>query len=215
MEQSATNDNRALFKNPTLWLGVVAAVLYSSWPLGYLLNPGVAHTALASQLEATRQPYNWLFIGCDIASGLALLAAGAIQWRRAHGWLLRLSIASYAAFAALVIVAALVPFDCDTPGATCVDPLHSPLIIIHGLASILSPAGLLISIALLLRRLLRGPASLKVRLLPLAVIISWGLLGLVAYDRYHHSGENLVQYGFISICSLSVLVAVTLIGVAA
>lgn len=53
---------------------VVAGLLYSSWPLGYWLNPQADH-GLASNLEALHQPYNWLFILIDISSGVLTFIA--------------------------------------------------------------------------------------------------------------------------------------------
>jgi len=41
-------------------VGLVAALSYCSWPVGYLVNPSLAATALASELDARGQPYSWL-----------------------------------------------------------------------------------------------------------------------------------------------------------
>lgn len=59
----------------TLSLCILAAVLYNSWPLGYILNNYTAHNGLASDLERVGQPYYWLFILGDILSGLCLVIA--------------------------------------------------------------------------------------------------------------------------------------------
>jgi len=49
------------------------------------------------------------------------------------------------------------------------------------------------------------------RVLPLATIIGWVIVGALAYIYYDRTTENLVQYSFISICSISMLVAVSLV----
>ncbi len=209
------NKNRRLnpSKNPAVWLGVAAAILYSSWPLGYILNPSVAHTAFASQLEASSQPYNWLFISLDILSGATLLIAGLTQWTRTKSAALRMSIIAYMVFAALVIVAAVVPFDCDSLTGSCVDVAHSPLIIIHGLASIVSGVALISSLILILGVLVDRRLQQWFKLLPLIIFALWGIVGLAALDRYHHSDENLVLYAFITICSISLVTPVYIIEV--
>src|ERR1700733_9742605 len=92
---------KRLRKNPIIWLGVIAAVAYSSWPLGYLLNPGVARHAFASQLEAYNQPYSWIFIGLDVLCGATLLVGGVWQLVRARSPLIRVSIVAYMLFALL------------------------------------------------------------------------------------------------------------------
>jgi len=198
-------------KNPLVWLSVVAAVFYSSWPLGYLLNPNAAHNAFASQLEAGNQPFNWLFVSCEVISGLALIIAGCIQWRRTRTTLLRLSILGYFVFALLVIVAALAPNDCSSTSAQCLTALNSPLAIVHGLASTISVCGLLVSVIFATKHLSGKPKPLKMRVLPLATIIGWVIVGALAYIYYDRTTENLVQYSFISICSISMLVAVSLV----
>ena len=56
------------------FLMLIAGLLYSSWPLGYWLNPNAAK-GLASDLEALHQPFNWLFIALDILTGLFVAIA--------------------------------------------------------------------------------------------------------------------------------------------
>jgi hypothetical protein len=204
-------NSRGFITNPLLWIGVIAAILYSSWPLGYLLNPVAAHTAFASQLEEPGQPYSWLFVALDLISAAGLITVGVVQLARIKGTAIRLSIISYIIFAALVIVAAVVPSTCDSATDSCQSALGSPLYIIHGLASIASPIALLVSLFLIVRPLL---SSRKLRLASLAVMLTiaiWGLNGVAALGNYHKTAENLVQYAFITTCSLSMILAVVFI----
>jgi len=200
----------SILKNPVVWLGVFAAILYSSWPLGFILNPHVARNALASQLEAPGQPYSWLFIALDILCGLALLAGGLLQWFKSKNLISRLCVIGYMSFAILIIVAALVPFNCDSLSASCADVAHSPLIIIHGLASITSVIFLFVSIVLAVAQLLYKQVFRWFNTLPIFLLLCWCLTGFSALLLYkhHRADENIVQYVFITICSLSLILSV-------
>lgn len=198
-------------KNPVVWLAIIAALVYSSWPLGYILNPTAAHNAFASQLEAAHQPYNWVFIALDILSGVCLLVCGILQWAKSKGFTTKLSISSYMLFAVLVIAAALIPFNCNSAAGACLDVAHSPLLIIHGLASTVSVAALLVSVALIVKLLADRKSIYRLRAIPMLIITFWVLVGVAALGRYHHSDENIVQYIFISLCSMSLIVSLSLI----
>ena len=63
-----------------LLVGLVAALAYCSWPVGYLVNPSLAAGALASELDARGQPYSWLFILLDCATGAAALLVVRLTW---------------------------------------------------------------------------------------------------------------------------------------
>ncbi len=86
-------------------LTVSSALLYCSWPLGFLLNPIASRTGLASELGAYGQPYNWVFIWGDIVSGVLLSAAVIMLIRlyRPDGWALLalILLAAYGVFGAL------------------------------------------------------------------------------------------------------------------
>jgi len=206
------NNNRwRILKSPALWIGIVAAFLYSSWPLGYLLNPAVAHHAFASQLEASGQPYNWLFISLDVVSGFALLMVGITQWIRTKHLAIRLSILSYSLFAILIMVAALVPFNCDSMPTKCTDVIHSPLFVIHGLTSIVSIVALFSCIFLIILSLFTRKRLRNMWLFAATILTAWGVNGIVAIEDYHRVVEIIVQYIFITICSVSIIFAVVFI----
>jgi len=202
---------KPLRKNPIIWLGVIAAVAYSSWPLGYLLNPTVAHHAFASQLEDYSQPYSWIFIGLDVLCGSTLLAGGVWQLLRARSHLIRISILAYMIFALLVIVAAVVPFNCDDPSGICVNPGNAPFYVVHGLASIISVGALLVSVVLIVRSAIARRAWQPANLIPYFIMGGWVALGILSLARWHHADEYLVEYAFISMCSLSLAFSIILI----
>lgn len=62
-------------------LCVTAGILYNSWPLGYALDRPTARGGLASDLENPGHPYYWLFIVCDVLTGLLVLGAAWLIWR--------------------------------------------------------------------------------------------------------------------------------------
>jgi hypothetical protein len=100
-----------------LFAGLVAAVAYCSWPLGYLLNATVAGTALASDLEARGQPFSWLFILLDCVTGAATLAVAWLAWPTRGAETVRLSrfvLLSYAAFGLTTAIDALIPLGCGS-----------------------------------------------------------------------------------------------------
>jgi hypothetical protein len=98
-----------------LLVGLVAALAYCSWPVGYLVNPSLAAGALASELEARGQPYSWLFILLDCATGAAALLvvrlswptrdSANISWRRA-------GLVSYGLFGLSTAIDAVIPVGC-------------------------------------------------------------------------------------------------------
>ena len=169
-------------RNPVLWIGIVAALVYSSWPLGFILNPAVSHHAFASQLEASSQPYNWLFILLDVLCGLALIVGGILQWHKESRLTIKLSVLGYMLFAVMVVVAAVAPYNCNSLSVgTCqASIVHSPLFIIHGLASILSVLFLLGSTVLLIRLLFEKQTYHWLNMVGVLTVACWGSLGVSA-----------------------------------
>jgi uncharacterized protein DUF998 len=105
--------------SPESW-AVLTAIVYNSWPLGYLLNPAVARNGVASVLEASHQPYDWLFIGGDVTCGLLTLLIACLVIRR--GGLSRLpqvALSGILVFGVMTAVSALMPLDCSSGAASC------------------------------------------------------------------------------------------------
>lgn len=142
---------RAMFTRKEKWafkiaavLVITAAVLYCSWPLGFILNPSAEKTGLASELGAYHQPYNWLFISTDIISGVFLVAAcwllarefNAKGWRKAGLILLAVYGISGALDAAL-------PISCIPSLQTCGSVWHDPMLILHGIIDFIGSVALI------------------------------------------------------------------------
>jgi hypothetical membrane protein len=113
---------------------VTAAVLYCSWPLGFILNPTAEKTGLASELGALHQPYNWLFIWADIVSGVLLAAACWLLAKQMHaqGWR-KAGLILLAIYGICGALDAALPIRCLPSEQICGPILHDPLLIFHGL----------------------------------------------------------------------------------
>ncbi|MEO8104728.1 MAG: DUF998 domain-containing protein [Candidatus Saccharibacteria bacterium] len=183
-----------------------AAILYSSWPLGNVLDP-IANRGLASNLGALGRPYNWLFMLLDIVSGAVVLAVALRLFERKQlrrQWLINWSIIGYGLFGVLTALDAVLPLDCVEVVQQCGALTHHPLIILHGLASLGSIASLTISIVgfwyLLgfnrrISRLLRG--------FLLGVVLTWFGFGVTTgVLLLENRTSALAQHLFIVICSL-------------
>lgn len=182
-------------------IGVVAAILYSSWPLGYWLNSAVSKNSLASGLEAVGQPYNWVFIGGDIACGVLVLLMGWLLWQHylsgnRHRWLAGI-VLSAAAFGVGTIVDAMLPERCVPNFQVCPNFTQDHLLLWHGIFSILAAFALFVSLCLMWWRDRR---SNLLNVLMLAYLL-FGLISLWEALTPGHSG-NWSQHYYITLCSI-------------
>ncbi len=195
---------------PTIYLGFLAAFLYSSWPLGYIFNPFVWRHDLASQLAAPHQPYNWLFIVADILTGFILVVIGLLQLKRRSSLISPLSVYGYVFFGILVALAAMTPLNCDPAVDNCGPILRDPRLIIHGICSIVSVVFLLIAAIATSRTVYEVSAPKIIRWVFKGILFSWLVFGAGSLlEMKLHIHNNLLQYYFITICSLSVLCVVS------
>jgi hypothetical protein len=182
-------------------LTIIAGVIYNSWPLGYVLNPPVAH-ALASDLEGVHQPYNWVFIGGDISSSvLLILVAAFMLWRYGKGrtWLKLVSVYSIL-FGVGTILDAALPLKCVSAALKCPNFTHSPLLFIHGIFSILASIFLFMAIFHLWRQL---PDSWLLKV----VLFGYTLFGLISlYNVLVTSKSAASQHFYITLCSLCIAI---------
>ncbi|HSX45739.1 MAG TPA: DUF998 domain-containing protein, partial [Candidatus Saccharimonadia bacterium] len=185
---------------------LLAAALYSSWPLGYWLNPSV-NRGLASDLEAAHQPYNWVFIVMDVASGVLICVAS--WWlfkltKRSNVPLLKYSVIGFGAFGLLTTIDALLPLDCVDVLNRCGSVLKDPAIVLHGIVSIGSIVGLTISIMSVWWLLMRDrQAGRSLRWLLHGTMFVWFAFGLVTLALILEARSSAVsQHLFITVCSL-------------
>ncbi len=193
----------------------LAALLYSSWPLGYLLNPS-GNRGLASNLEGIGQPYNWLFIALDIIAGIiiSIVAVAFLQpgLHKSHA-LVRNAIVSYGLFGAMTALDALLPVDCAADQNGCGIILNHPLVIVHGIASLASIGFMTLSIAFIWLYMMRvGRPTLRIRLTihaMLATLVLFGCITAVLIAANRTSATS--QHVFITVCSIWIVLLPNLI----
>jgi uncharacterized protein DUF998 len=213
MQAQFIKNLKLLSSKTNFWIAILAGLVYSSWPLGFILNPSVAHHSFASEFEAAHQPYNWLFIALDILSGLLMLVSGIRQWRRAGSHkVLQMSIITYVLFGVLVITAAIMPYNCVSGTSSCQELLHSPAFIIHGFSSIVSVVFLFISLILPTKILMQRRMYRWLTFMAVFIVAGWGFMGLGTLDVMAHGmRSNWLQYNLITVCSVSVVLCVALV----
>jgi hypothetical protein len=182
------------------FFAILSGIIYDSWPLGYVLNRSVADS-LASNLEGLHQPYNWVFITGDIVSSVILLAiVGYLALRLPLERWLRAMYGSLALFAVGTIIDAALPLKCVTSMPSCPTYLHDPLLLAHGVCSILASVFLFIAILILWRRLRH---NLGLHLL----IIGYTLFGVVSLiDILVNSSSSLSQHYYITLCGVCIAI---------
>ena len=189
----------------TTCLTVLAGAFYCSWPLAYWLNP-VANRGLASNLEATGQPYNWVFIGLDIVSGL--LICGVTWWLlqalKRPNMSLKIALYGFGAFGLFTAVDALLPINCLSVVQRCGPVLHDPWMVIHGAFSLASIGALTLSILSLWWLLVHDRrAAMILRWLLHGTVLAWFAFGLVTFVLLVLVRSSaLSQHLFIIVCSL-------------
>jgi len=182
-------------------LGCLAGILYSSWPLGYLLNPGVNQSALASALEAIHQPYNWVFIAGDASSGLLIILICWLLWRYYRSakqrLFLKLVLVNVTVFALGTIAGALLPERCLPGQAGCLAWQHNPLLLIHGIFSILASFCLFLALLFIWWQ--------NRTLLLSGIMVGYIVFSLLSlYEAVGPTQSNFSQHYYITLCGLGI-----------
>lgn len=196
--------------SPLIWLSLLAAFLYSSWPWAYLLDPSVGRHSLASELEAPHRPYNWLFIAMDVLTGLILFGIGIWQLRKRQRQISSTVIWGYLLFGLLVAVAALTPLVCDPTVQQCGPLVHNYRMLVHGLASIASVVFLLFALmGVTYRAHQQHTTSWGATVLSI-LLLGWLFFGVASLStlEWHTHRGNAVQDFFITLCSFSLVAIV-------
>jgi hypothetical protein len=185
-------------------LACLSGLLYSSWPLGYVLNPTVSRSALASALEALHQPYNWVFIAGDVSSSLLMLL---ICWlllkhyrqNRQHQVFLGFVLINVSIFAIGTFADTLLPERCLPGAAACPSWQHNPLLLVHGVFSILASLCLFLALLVIWWRN-RTP-------LLYALMAGYTIFGLLSLQEAVSTSQgNFSQHYYITLCSLGMAV---------
>lgn len=181
-------------------IAILAGFVYNSWPLGYVLNRPAA-SLLASDLEGRHQPYNWVFIGGDIASSVLVIGVAIYLLERYGGiqkWL-RLPFIAMILFGIGTIVDAALPLRCvPTASLACPDFVHDPVLFAHGVCSILASCCLFVAIFCWWMRM---PRNWFLR----AVFAGYVLFALFSLiDVLINSKSALSQHYYISLCGIGI-----------
>lgn len=180
-------------------LACLAGILYSSWPLGYILNPTISGNQLASALEALHQPYNWVFIGGDVSSSLLMIVMCWWLWRyyraRKHQVFLGFVVVNVIIFALGTILDTLLPEHCLPTAAICPSWQHDHLLLAHGIFSILASVCLFLA---LLGIWWRNRTSLWNTLM-----LGYTVFGLLSLQEALSPNQgNFSQHYYITLCSI-------------
>lgn len=123
-------------------LGVLAGLIFNSWPLGFVLDRPALHGTYLSVLEIPGRPYAHLFVACDLAVGALAVLAGLLLLHRPP------VAAGLVMFGVGNAWGASIPINasCATSVASC-GASPGQLLEPHTIASILSAAGLALALA--------------------------------------------------------------------
>jgi lipoprotein signal peptidase len=195
-------------------LACIAALLYSSWPLGYILNPRVAHVSLASGLEAVHQPYNWVFVLADVISSAVILVVCYLLWssyKATHArQIIAITLICTSLFAVGTIVDALLPERCVPNLMACPSFTQDHTLLFHGIFSILASVCLFGALFVVWLKNLR---NITLSML-LTGYIAFGIMSLMQAIIPRDKG-NWSQDYYMALCSLWVLLLPYAIGVLA
>ncbi len=195
----------------TALLAIVGAVAYCSWPLGFLVNPSLAGSALASSFESRNQPFSWLFILLDCLSGLCtvIVCLRFLHHRRhlgASGKAVVSALLGYAAFGVTTAVDAVIPLDCGASSArACAAQLWplTPDDLLTGIAIL----AILVAVTIVVVQMIRTPLRSAVAAMIAVAAVGWCVMGLyVLLGSTYSSSVAFAQYGFLTLTSVLVLV---------
>jgi hypothetical protein len=160
------------------FLGLLAAMAYSTWPLGYYLNPRVGATGYASELAVIGQPYNWVFIAGDVIAGILIVGIVVLLWRRFkpqlrtwHKWILGM----FGLFGLLTIIAALLPMSCTPSISLCPQATEDWETFLHNSISIAAGITMYLTAFMVWQRYDRDERMLAMHFI-LAAFTTFGIL---------------------------------------
>ena len=196
-----------------LGLGLVSAIAYNSWPLGFWLSKSTAEYGLASDLEKVGHPYYWLFILGDILAGMAaILLAITIRFRLRPALSERIwSIVSLGLFmfGIFTIIDALLPADCTITVALKCQANYGHGIGIDAILSGLAALGLAAGLLCLNHLKLTSRLRLYLHQLNQATLAAWAASAIVfCLLSLANLNAHLVQQLLISLSGLAIIVII-------
>ncbi|MFZ1538512.1 MAG: hypothetical protein WAT23_14145 [Chromatiaceae bacterium] len=153
----------------------LAALLYSSWVLGYMINPRVAVFGAASELSATGQPFRELFIVSDVVAAILMFIVGHLLWIRHNSAYLRMAIAMYVLAGVFIAVAANISLLCSPSLEVCDAKAFTDRAMFHNLAGAIASFFIFLNLFFTIQAVTK---NISIRLKFQILIIVWGILGL-------------------------------------
>ena len=192
-------------KSLCIVLAVTAAILYNTWPLGYILDPKALSDSYISVLEVSGKPYAWLFIIADILSGIVVITVGLLLYKLTS--LSKRSVLGYLVFGLATLIDAIIPIAarCEESVSACgIAP--SQVLSPHDLASIAAAAGILSCLLGVRRRQRKTQNKSGYNWLSISYYL-WCITGLllissVVADRFTTAGQAV----YLAACGIGLIV---------
>jgi hypothetical protein len=192
-------------------LSISAAILYSLWFLGYILNPKAMSSLDVSALQSRGQPHYGFFVIGDIATGVLVILLVACLIKIFHRtqahkkisfWLCMFGLL---AFGIMTAAASLFP-SCDSNSSYCVINL-SQVFNVHNITGTVASFGQFVSMITALV-LVHKKITVTVFRTAIGLLILWAISGLVfitlSTNAFHSS--LLMQHLFLVLSSLLLVV---------
>ena len=160
-------------------LAVIAPVLYSSWVLGYILNPVVSHSATVSELAAFNQPFRQVFIWGDVLMGCTILFIFIFTRVKRTGHLPGFIGYAMLIFALFSLISALFALPCLPSIVYCGDSLFIHRYSLHNMSGLIAASGLAVAAFTLAYKTTQAKQMFSNQLM--ALLLVWATLGGATY----------------------------------
>lgn len=157
-------------------LAAISSVVYSSWLLGYFVNPRVATWGTASELAVTGQPYYETFKYGDYLFCLIVVVISIVSARYAKRLTNKVALFSYLLFGVCTGLSAWFSLRCAPAIQYCGEGVSQD-VIIHNLVGLIANFSLLFALLLTVQG---AKWSQGKRLLVQEAAFVWGAIGLVS-----------------------------------
>lgn len=128
-------------------LSFIAAIFYTAWAFGYVLNPSVASGGTVSELSATSQPYRYFFLTTDLLMLITIIATAFLTFLTVNKTWQKVTILFYVLFGVLTVVTTFVPLSCAQSVESCTASTQS---VSHMFAGTFAFVSLLMSLLIVL-----------------------------------------------------------------
>jgi hypothetical protein len=189
----------------------LSAIMYNSWPLGYILNPKTAHIALASDLNGVGQPFYWLFILGDVLVGTGLLAISILLFFKlrnelwSNAWLV--VFVGVLLFGVFTATSAASTNSCLPGHFNMCATIDNKTFGADGLESALAAVGLLVSLIGINLMSVHFKLSKRLMLVSQVMLLAWPLSGLIfLWAADVNDNIRLAQHALLIISGLSLFV---------